>query len=218
MIRSMTGFVTKRKVLKGIGEIKINLRSLNYKYLDIRISRIPSEFEEIDRFIYENITKKIKRGRVDVTFNCIFSESVSAPARVVREIKSSFKKALEELVEFKSIQGDKIKNEIDKLIKYLIKRSEYFKEYTKKMKKEDAEINKDIFEEVALTGFYLKHLDKIVHKKKTELGKLLYFFSQELLRETNTILAKSKDKKISLQAVYFKEGVDRLREIAQNIE
>jgi len=38
------------------------------------------------------------------------------------------------------------------------------------------------------------------------------------LREINTVLAKVKDKKLSLEAVYFKEEVDRLRELAQNIE
>ena len=39
-----------------------------------------------------------------------------------------------------------------------------------------------------------------------------------MLRETNTILAKVKARRISLEAVYFKEEIDRLRELAQNIE
>ena len=59
---------------------------------------------------------------------------------------------------------------------------------------------------------------KILEEEKRELGKILDFLSQELLRETNTILAKVKDKNLSLQAVYFKEEIDRIRELAQNIE
>ncbi len=218
MIRSMTGFVTKRKRLPKIGELKISIRSLNYKYLDIHIAKIPWEFEQLDKFIYENVTKKIKRGRIDIAFWYNYDNTEKISKENTKKVKAAFKQALQELIEFKLIQGENIKKEIEKIVKRLSKRSSFFQQYIKKMTKAQLETNKDIFEEVSLTSFYLKHLDKILKKKKRELGKILDFFSQELLRETNTILAKNKDKKISLEAVYFKEEVDRLRELAQNIE
>jgi uncharacterized protein YicC (UPF0701 family) len=218
MIRSMTGFVTKRKQLPKIGELKISLRSVNYKYLDVHIAKIPWEFEEIDKFIYQSVVKKIKRGRIDIAFWYSSEGKEKVSAENIKRTKKAFKEALTELIEFKLIQGENIKKEIEKLIKQLIKRSDLFKQNIKNKAAVQAETNKDIFEEVSLTAFYLKHLNQILRKKKGGLGKILDFFSQELLRETNTILAKNKDKAVSLEAVYFKEEVDRLRELAQNIE
>ena len=128
---------------------------------------------------------------------------------------------MNELTEFKKIQGQAIKRQIKSLSKSLEKRSNFFIKHSKRIlrvKQAKQDSTKDIFEETSLIAFYLKHLAKILEKEKNELGKILDFLSQELLREANTILAKVKDRQFSLEAVYFKEEIDRLRELAQNIE
>jgi uncharacterized protein YicC (UPF0701 family) len=218
MIRSMTGFVTKRILPPGAGEIVINIRSLNFKYLDIHIARVPWGLEELERAIYEEVIRKIKRGRLDISI----MTRPDAPLEIVpgtsARIKKGFNRALSELIGFKEMQGRLIKKDIRAIASSLKRRSDFFKRYSHKLQPKKPEFNKDIFEEVSLIAFYVQHLHKILDKEKDELGKILDFLSQELLRETNTLLAKVKDKQFSLQAVYFKEEIDRLREVAQNIE
>ncbi|MBN2120227.1 MAG: DUF1732 domain-containing protein [Candidatus Omnitrophica bacterium] len=218
MIRSMTGFVTKRIFLAGPKELAINIRSLNFKYLDIHISRVPWGLEELEKVIYETVIKKIKRGRLDITIS-LSQDNINKPLSVKKlKIKKAFREALEELLEFKELQGSLIKKDIKTITSALKKRSQFFLKYSKRIAQKKPESAKDIFEEVSLINFYLGHLDKILDKEKGELGKILDFLSQELLRETNTVLAKVKDRQFSLEAVYFKEEIDRLRELAQNIE
>ena len=218
MIRSMTGFVTKRIVPPGTGEIVINIRSLNFKYLDIHISRVPWGLEELERAIYEEVIRKIKRGRLDVSIMTRPEVPLKVVPGTAARIKKGFNKALHELIGFKEMQGRLIKKDIRTIGSSLQRRSDFFKRYSRKVRPSKPDSNKDIFEEISLIAFYVQHLHKILDKEKDELGKILDFLSQELLRETNTLLAKVKDKQFSLQAVYFKEEIDRLRELAQNIE
>ena len=214
----MTGFVTKRILLSGLGEVAINIRSLNFKYLDIHISRVPWGLEELEQSIYEEVIRKIKRGRLDISINTRPEVSVRPLSGAASRIKRGFSQALQELIEFKEMQGGRIKKDIRSIAFSLKRRSDFFKRYSKRTDGAKSDFSKDIFEEVSLIAFYLQHLHKILDKEKDELGKILDFLSQEFLRETNTLLAKVKDKQFSLQAVYFKEEIDRLRELAQNIE
>ncbi len=218
MIRGMTGFVTKRRVLSGLGPVNISLRSVNYKYLDVHISRIPWTFEGFEKYFHEDIIKKIRRGRVDISLALEAENGTSLSTKSKREIKKLFNKSLSELIEFKTIQGKAIQAQIEEITINLIKRAGFFKERAKKIADDQPESAKDIFEEITLSAFYLQHLKKILKRQKGEFGKILDFLSQELLRETNTILAKNKDKRLSLEAIYFKEEVSRLRELSQNIE
>lgn len=218
MIRSMTGFVTKRILPSGAGEIVVNIRSLNFKYLDIHISRVPWGLEELERWIYEEVIRKIKRGRLDISIATRPEVTLKVVPGTSSRIKKGFSKALRELIGFKEMQGRLIKKDIRNIASSLRRRSEFFKRHSRKICAKKPDSNKDVFEEISLIAFYVEHLYKILDQEKDELGKILDFLSQELLRETNTLLAKAKDKQFSLQAVYFKEEIDRLRELAQNIE
>ena len=218
MIRGMTGFVTKRGVLPGAGVVNISLRSVNYKHLDVNISRIPWEFEGLEKFFYEEIVKSIRRGRIDVCLAVEADIPKHLTAANKRKIKSLFKKTLRELDDFKCIQGRIIHIQIKRMTLKLIERCRFFENRARKISAEQPESAKDIFEEITLAAFYLQHLKNILRRQKDEFGKILDFLSQELLRETNTILAKNKDNRLCLEAIYFKEEVSRLRELSQNIE
>jgi len=50
------------------------------------------------------------------------------------------------------------------------------------------------------------------------VGKELDFIAQEMLREANTMGAKSCDAIISLRAVQVKSQIEKIREQLQNIE
>lgn len=49
-------------------------------------------------------------------------------------------------------------------------------------------------------------------------GRTLDFIAQELLREANTVAAKSNDKSISQAVVTMKSAIDRIKEQVQNVE
>ena len=67
MFKSMTGFAHKRKSVKKMGEFVINLRSYNNRFLDLNI-KTQRGFEEFEQTLFEKISKKIRRGRIDVYF------------------------------------------------------------------------------------------------------------------------------------------------------
>ena len=51
-----------------------------------------------------------------------------------------------------------------------------------------------------------------------EKGKILDFMAQELMREANTIGAKSSDFQISNHGIKIKSEIEKIREQAKNIE
>ena len=136
---------------------------------------------------------------------------------VLVKAESVFDRALADLIRFKRKQGDSIKRDLIRIINSLHRGNREFEEFIKKSLKQE-ELSKDVFEEFSLITFYLDHLKGMLNEKRDSVGKLLDFLSQELLREVNTLLAKIKNKQVSLRAVYFKEEIDRIREISNNIE
>jgi len=139
-------------------------------------------------------------------------KKVSASAKVV------LLAAIKELVAYKTKQGASIKKDLLGILNRLTKMNKEFEEFLKKNVKDIESISKDVFEEFSLISFYIEQLRVMIQSKDGQIGKKLDFLSQELLREVNTLQAKIKDKKISLQALYFKEEIERIREISNNIE
>jgi uncharacterized protein (TIGR00255 family) len=67
---------------------------------------------------------------------------------------------------------------------------------------------------------FLSHIDQYTRSVNTRepVGKRLNFILQEMNRETNTIGAKSFETKISTSVIALKEEIEKLRELAQNVE
>lgn len=127
-------------------------------------------------------------------------------------------RALKELVAYKKKQGVSIKKNLTQILNRLTKMNKSFETFVKTSVKDIESVSKDVFEEFSLISFYIDQLRDMLKSKEERIGKKLDFLSQELLREVNTLQAKIKDKKISLQALYFKEEIERIREISNNIE
>ncbi len=75
----------------------------------------------------------------------------------------------------------------------------------------------DVQEEVTRLGAHLQRARELL-QKQTPVGKELDFVSQELLREVNTLGAKSRDLAISSLVVDMKVAIERLKEQVQNVE
>lgn len=75
----------------------------------------------------------------------------------------------------------------------------------------------DINEEVMRLTEHLKNFDKIIESPVVE-GKKLDFYTQELLREVNTIGSKSQVSGITESVVDAKTLIERIREQVQNVE
>lgn len=75
----------------------------------------------------------------------------------------------------------------------------------------------DINEELIRLTEHLKNFEKLIEMEKVE-GKKLDFYTQELLREVNTIGSKSQVAGITESVVEAKTLIERIREQVQNIE
>jgi uncharacterized protein (TIGR00255 family) len=75
----------------------------------------------------------------------------------------------------------------------------------------------DISEEIFRFKEHLKSIKKLMGSKDL-IGKKLDFYTQELLREMNTIGSKSQMFKITQSVVDSKSIIERIREQSQNIE
>jgi uncharacterized protein (TIGR00255 family) len=77
--------------------------------------------------------------------------------------------------------------------------------------------NSDITEEVVRIFSHIANFRKAL-KKGGEIGKKLVFIVQELHREANTAGAKVPDFEISRHVVEIKNEIEKIRELAQNLE
>ncbi len=75
----------------------------------------------------------------------------------------------------------------------------------------------DINEEITRLSEHLKNFEKLIEAQLVE-GKKLDFYTQELLREVNTIGSKSQVSGITEAVVESKTLIERIREQVQNIE
>ena len=172
------------------------------------------------------------------------SKNEDHPEECVKLITKTVSKALKDLKNMKSLEGQvmhiDIQNRLslcDKIIKSIEKISvaepENFKQRLEDRLldfKSDIKINPerleqeivlyaeklDISEEILRFRTHLKHMDAIF--SQSEVGKKAEFLIQELNREVNTIASKSSNAEISQAAVEIKSELEKIREQLQNIE
>ena len=76
----------------------------------------------------------------------------------------------------------------------------------------------DINEELVRMEAHLKNCGKLVSAQSGPTGKKLDFYTQEILRELNTIGSKSQTALITCQVVDGKTALEKIKEQVQNIE
>lgn len=140
------------------------------------------------------------------------------------------KRAIENLLDSRKKEGEAIYKDlmervkiIEDLSKSIRRRQRFFLEEKRESfnKPEDWEIflkNTDINEEMQRLDFNLRNFKKIAKIKSRSIGKELDFISQELMREANTMQAKSVDEEIIFNLIRIKTEIERIREQLQNVE
>ena len=92
-ILSMTGFAQAR-VERDAGSVRINLRSVNHRFLDLHL-RMPDGFEVFESRIRQGIRNRLKRGHVDV--NVYYETGNAGSVEVNHALVESYMKAVEKL-------------------------------------------------------------------------------------------------------------------------
>ena len=77
--------------------------------------------------------------------------------------------------------------------------------------------NSDVSEEVTRLQSHLDAMAKALNEDG-ELGRKIDFIAQEMVRETNTLGAKSSDTVIAAGVIQIKSAIEKIREQAQNVE
>jgi len=75
----------------------------------------------------------------------------------------------------------------------------------------------DVSEELSRLGSHLEQFEAALDEREPA-GRKLDFIAQELMREANTLGAKSGDAEIARRVIEIKGAVDRLKEQVQNVE
>ena len=157
-------------------------------------------------------------------------------------VKALIKKSLAKLSETRESEGKSISRDMKKLSSIMqksikkIERMEKqntqhlqkkFKRIKSELKLSNKEINMnevfssfnkaDINEEVVRFQSHLDLVTKLM-KSKDLIGKKLDFYTQEMLRETNTLSSKALIAEIKNEAVELKSLIEKMKEHAQNVE
>ena len=157
-------------------------------------------------------------------------------------LKAFIKKSLAKLAKTREAEGKTINADMKKLSSKMqksmnkIKRMEKqntqhmqkkFKRIKAELKLSNKEINMnevfssfskaDINEEVVRFQSHLDLVNKLM-KSKDLIGKKLDFYTQEMLRETNTLSSKALIADIKNEAVELKSLIEKMKEHAQNVE
>ena len=157
-------------------------------------------------------------------------------------LKALIKKSLAKLAKTREAEGKTINADMKKLSSKMqksmnkIKRMEKqntqhmqkkFKRIKAELKLSNKEINMnevfssfskaDINEEVVRFQSHLDLVTKLM-KSKDLIGKKLDFYTQEMLRETNTLSSKALIAEIKNEAVELKSLIEKMKEHAQNVE
>ncbi len=145
---------------------------------------------------------------------------------IQKKIFSTFKTAVKELVDMRQKEGSLIEKEFYKYLdvaqKDLLKIEKIQKKThaNKINQKNDNVIDElekiDISEEIDRINSHLNQIFQSINSKQLS-GKKINFILQEINRESNTILSKFLDKRISKHAISLKMQAEKLREQIGNI-
>lgn len=95
MIRSMTGYGKENLNLEN-REYQIEIKSVNHRYLDINV-KMPRTLSYLEEDIKKEISKKIKRGKIDVFITFENNSEEGRNIKINKELAKVYIKQLKEL-------------------------------------------------------------------------------------------------------------------------
>ncbi len=223
MIKSMTGYGAGKKLIKS-GFIRVEIRTLNHRYLDI-VTRLPESCLVFENQIKDLIKQVTKRGRVNLSL------ILESPERKIPQVNIDFKLArkyysllqslgkslkltstinLEQIVSFPQviIVEEKKENlnkywpDIKKTVRMALKKLVSFRST------EGRAIYKDIKSRICDINKAVKHIEK---KAPQVVGK----FRKKLEKRIRNLDKVSDKKRIETEVSIFSQNVDITEEITR---
>ena len=199
MIRSMTGYGKQSLNVDG-REYQVEIKSVNHRYLDMNI-KIPKTLSYLEETVKKEISKKIKRGKVDVFITYENNSKEGRNVTINKELAKLYIEELKKLADEEKISSNIEVMEIAKLPDIL----------TIKVDEEDEKIKKEI---IQVTD---EATNKIVEMKTIEGEKI----AQDLLQRINKIENKVMEissKSTGLIEEYVVKLEKRIQEILKTEE
>ncbi len=199
MIKSMTGY-GKANLNEQEREYQIEIKTVNHRYLDISV-KMPKQISYLEENIKKEISKYIKRGKVDVyvTFNnsSMEGKSIKINTQLAKAYISELKKLAEEEKILEDIQVNDIAKYPDVLTVEYNQEDEIIKE----------EITKTV--QVAIENLLIMR-EKEGEKLADDLGKRLFIIEEKV---------KELDKhSTGLIEEYVVKLEERLKQLLSNQE
>lgn len=152
---------------------------------------------------------------------------VVTPESIWPDIEKAFARAVKALTDMRKKEGQSIARDMTTQLKQMAANIQHIKARAKAIVDEKKKVmtsdemmsfqkSNDVNEEIERLGHYVVEVRGLL--KKTEAGKQVDFYAQEMHREINTIGSKIQDKHVSQHVVGIKSLIDKIREQAQNIE
>lgn len=204
--------VVKRQWEEVCGELGLDSREITLSFL-VDHSHVQLPFNEkevslllmegIDHALAQCIRMKQEEGALLAQDLLARLQAIGSELAVVETLKGApeevFRKKLSEKLAEIGLLDDELKNRVAKEVAILAEKS-------------------DITEEIVRLKAHLVQFEKHLSQGLSSIGRVLDFLSQEMLRELNTMGAKSQELKITQHVLAMKAELDRIKEQVQNIE
>lgn len=112
MIKSMTGYGKETKNEQE-RKYQIEIKSINHRYLDISV-KMPRALSYLEEIIKQEISKKVKRGKIDVFITFENNSLEGREIKINTELATAYIKELKKLAETEGISSDIQVNDIAK--------------------------------------------------------------------------------------------------------
>ena len=212
----------KKQLSRGSVTLFIKVDSKNtFKFNDHKTSSVLKAYKEIE-----------KKHNIELNYSQLLRNNdiltyVPHNATTQKKIFSCVKSATMELIKMRKKEGSIIEKEFYKYLdianKDLVKIQKiqekvYLKKVNSKSNLDNVEeIEKiDISEEIDRINSHLDQISQSINSPQLS-GKKINFILQEINRESNTILSKFLDKRVSKHAISLKMQAEKLREQIGNI-
>ena len=213
----------KKKLQRGSITLIVKVDSKDYfKFNQLKTESVLNAYKKIEK------KYSLKLNYSQLLRNNDILSYVPLKKSDQKKIFESIKVATNQLISMRSKEGAQIEKEFIKYINVAKKDLKSIKKiqdsvYNKKVKSQSSieskmeEVEKiDLSEEIDRINSHLIQINKSI--KSPELsGKKINFILQEINRESNTILSKFLDKRVSKNAISLKMQAEKMREQVANI-
>lgn len=206
---------------KYLGAYKHLSKELNIPYqvhLEA-LARLPEVIKVEDTYeLFSGEDKILKKAFTDACKNCDKERRREGQAlrRDLQKLLGSLEKQVKVISDLRGEANTQLQEKFEQKIRARLKGNDIDPARLSQeivIQLEKADIN----EELSRLSEHIKNYRQLVASQETE-GKKLDFYTQELLREVNTIGSKSQVAKITHAVVEAKTLIERLREQVQNVQ